>query len=497
VSLLPEKIINFINSNKNLKNEYLSQFDEPTYISFSFEFEIERPDVGLDLDFLPEGLLKPETDKSSAIQYLKNIGYSDRAKNIKAFIELLKKIQNDFYWSLESITGLDAIFSSKLEDGNVIRLKDKPLTLKFRETLDLKIYAMFDLLKKASYDYVFMRQILPDIMRKFTFKLYIYEVRLFHTPRNTSKVEDIPFQNMGAINKPYNFEQKLKQDVSDVEKFINDLSSGKKQKELEEKWNKIYSGQGKIGFRDTNYFLTVLNDTISVIELTFKQCEFDLQSIKFSPYDELSVSAKHEPATFSININPGFLIETGYYPIVTKAIADVISNRNFNQVSLNIVDYYKSLTDNKTTSNNKNYIKDHSEIYGILIENLLGKDAIKDFYTEEEIYTHYKHLGEADDIVKQRLQDALSAALYDYIKSNLQNNVDAFVGGLYLGNANKINLSDIVNLVTNRPESVIGQLDNILSKATSQSVSNLFIRKLIDSLPGFSSQIKTNPFQSN
>jgi len=495
VSLLPTKIINFINSNKNLKNQYLFAFDEPTYISFSFEFEIERPDVGLDLDFLPEGLLKPETDSSSAIQYLKNIGYSDRANNIKAFIELLKKIQNEFYWSLESISGLDAIFSSKLEDGNVIRLKDKPLTLKFRETLDLKIYAMFDLLKKASYDYVFMRQILPDIMRKFTFKLYIYEVRLFHTPRNTSNPTDIPFQNMGATNKPYNFDQKLKQDISDAENFIKEISSGQKQKELEEKWNKTYNGQGEIGSKKADYFLTVLNNTISVIELTFKQCEFDLQSIKFSPYDELSVSAKYEPATFTININPGVLIETGYYPIVTKAITNTISNRNFNQVSLNIVDYYKSKTDNNTANNtSKNYIKEHSEIYDILIKNLLGEDATNDFYTKEKIYA-MGHLGEADDVVRKKLQDALSGALYDYIKSNLQNNVDAFVGGLYLGNANKVNLSNIGNLITSRPESVIGQLDNILSKATNQSTSNLFIRKLIESLPGFSSQIKTNPFQ--
>jgi hypothetical protein len=494
MALLPNKIINFINSNISVTNSVLNEFDEPTYLSFSFDFEIGKSIDGIDLDHLPEGLLLPEGDENSAIEYLKRIGYSDRATNIKSFINLLEKLQNKFYWSLESISGLDAIFSSKLDEGSVIRLKEKPLTLKFRETLDLKIYAMFDLLKKSTYDYMFMRQILPDIMRYFTFRIYIYEVRLFHKPRNAGKRGDVDFDKLGAMDKPYNFEQKLKQDVSDVENFIKEINSGQKQKELEEKWNKLYNGVGSTLRKSTGYFLTVLNDSISVIELVFKNCEFDLQSIKFSPFEELSVSAKHEPANFSININPGYLIEIGYYPIIIKAINDAVKSekdvknltyRNFNQELLNKVDFY---------SKEKDYINKGEKNFNVLIEALLGEDATKDFYVKEKIYEELHHLGDADDIVKRKLQDALSGALYDYIKANIRNEVSAAVGGVYLGNANKVSIADIKNLLTSRPESVIGQLSNVLSKATSQSVANLFIAKLIESLPPFSSKIGNKPF---
>ena len=55
------------------------------------------------------------------------------------------------------------------------------LTIKCLEGLDQKITQLMQLYRKAAWDDVYQRWILPDMMRFFTMRIYVSEMKLFHT----------------------------------------------------------------------------------------------------------------------------------------------------------------------------------------------------------------------------------------------------------------------------------------------------------------------------
>ena len=207
------------NTSQFTPSVFARAFDEPTYLTFRIEFDFNRyaqvnqgsttsKDYSADsFNYMPEPLLAlPDGTKNefetnsidnafkvkdnfySAYRYLRDaLGEKRRAEMLKQFILSLHDIQYHYPYYFTSVEGLDSISSINTERG--IRLLDgdnNKLTIKCLEGLDLKITQLMQLYRKAAWDDVYQRWILPDMMRFFTLRIYVSEMKLFHTTSKTS-----------------------------------------------------------------------------------------------------------------------------------------------------------------------------------------------------------------------------------------------------------------------------------------------------------------------
>lgn len=176
-------------------------FDEPTYLTFRIEFDfntakmmnvIKYKDTGGmndNFDYMPEPFLSMPTDTDtksySTYEYLNgNLGETKRANMLKHFIAALKDIQDNYPYYFTEVVGIDKLSSVNTERG--VRIpKDTKLVIKCYEGLDMKITQLMQMYRKIVWDDVYQRWILPDMMRFFTMKIYVSELRLFHTMGRT------------------------------------------------------------------------------------------------------------------------------------------------------------------------------------------------------------------------------------------------------------------------------------------------------------------------
>lgn len=204
-------------------------FDEPTYLTFRIEFnfnpemfqnEIPNVDKGINyknLDDFPEPLLAIPRNRTprnlssdfsnnsayvsagmerltgqlingnahsaySSYTYLNEaLGEKQRADMLYTFINGLKDIQDNYPYYFQSVEGLGDLL--KVVPSNGIRLKDdsNTITIKCLEGLDLKITQLMQLYKNIVWDDYYQRWILSDMMRFFNMKIYVSEIRLFHS----------------------------------------------------------------------------------------------------------------------------------------------------------------------------------------------------------------------------------------------------------------------------------------------------------------------------
>ena len=191
-------------------------YDDPTYMTFKVEFGewgasvLDRSVVqngltefGLsfnDYDQLPVGLLncpyegsnnqdkywQTNTDYKvfnntkfySAFQYLRSRNEDTRAKYLYYFVNGLYEIQHDYPFVFKKISGINEL--EKFDPVSGQRLKGPvKITLECYEGLDLKIRTLFEFYRKAAWDDVYQRWILPENMREFKMIIYIFERRVF------------------------------------------------------------------------------------------------------------------------------------------------------------------------------------------------------------------------------------------------------------------------------------------------------------------------------
>ena len=111
--------------------------------------------------------------------YLMNRNEDARASYIKTFVQGLYEIQRSMPYLFKKISGLEKLTS--FEPGKGIRLKDAKITLECYEGLDLKIRTLLEMYRKAAYDDVWQRWILPDIYRYFKMIIYVFDRRILQT----------------------------------------------------------------------------------------------------------------------------------------------------------------------------------------------------------------------------------------------------------------------------------------------------------------------------
>ena len=154
----------------------------------------------LDLNFLEFDNTENWSNQEhyNTYNYLMNRNEDARASYIKTFVQGLYEIQRSMPYLFKKITGLEKLTS--FEPGKGVRLKDAKITLECYEGIDLKIRTLLEMYRKAAYDDVWQRWILPDIYRYFKMIIYVFDRRILQTGYR----RDISTGNITAV---YSVEQ--------------------------------------------------------------------------------------------------------------------------------------------------------------------------------------------------------------------------------------------------------------------------------------------------
>lgn len=273
------------------KPNKFADYQDPTYIGFYVRFpqlgvqgEGERPvdDLTLNksLDTLNGGLFFHESHPDSAIRYLKSIGEYTRAQMVKELIQGLYEIQK-MPWYIQQVSGLESIW--QIDPGESFRGKDKKITFTTLESIDLKMTYLMDLYRKAAFDAIHMRWMLPPNMRVFKMDLVITEIRSMqrpsivlpatNSPNLTSEISE--FENPikppppGNINIPGLTEQGIQNAISAVvpnSQWASGLSSA------------LISTLQRDPGAYSNYpvIMQDFNNLATFIRFKFERCYFDI-----------------------------------------------------------------------------------------------------------------------------------------------------------------------------------------------------------------------------
>ncbi len=205
-----------IDENVNRKSAIFKEgYDDPTYMTFRIEFGdwgasiLDRSIIQTgttifsstknDYDALPIGLLNcpapgdgdeeywqndsnyqtfNNTRFYSAFQYLRSRNEDTRAKYLYYFVNGLFEIQKNYPFIFKKVTGLQEL--EKFDPASGQRLKTPAkITVECWEGLDLRIRTLMEFYRKAAWDDVYQRWILPENMREFKMIIYVFERRTF------------------------------------------------------------------------------------------------------------------------------------------------------------------------------------------------------------------------------------------------------------------------------------------------------------------------------
>lgn len=196
---------------------FMSGYDDPTYMTFRVEFGdwgYSTRDFNTLLTYIqnntangygasykyryddyPCGLLDPNFAEDSiksfpnysfnnqviynAYNYLLQRNEDTRAEYLKNFIIGLYEIQHDYPYIFQDISGLDTLIDFSSTRG--YRIKEGTISIKCIEGLSQKVRTLMELYKKAAWDEIYQRWILPENYRQFKMIIYIFERRQFHT----------------------------------------------------------------------------------------------------------------------------------------------------------------------------------------------------------------------------------------------------------------------------------------------------------------------------
>ena len=267
------------NSDKNPE----TGFEDPTYLGFKLKFSrFSYPNYENRLN--DNSLFTPkEEETEGAERYLESIGMDKRAAMIKNFTKTMIALTERTPWYIQSVEGVAALWKiDKSEDGfDPYRGKELELTFNCLESIDLRMTAVADLYRKASFDAKYMREILPENLREFRCELQIAEFRKFHTLINrVSKISTV--QNSENANNSQ----------------VHDDSSG--------------------GHDDN---LSFLDNYISVISFDLRDCEFDFEDS--FPEDTFSLSGDYTMAKQKFKIKVGKVYkERNQYTLLETILAD-------------------------------------------------------------------------------------------------------------------------------------------------------------------------------
>ena len=164
---------------------------DPTVLGFKlfFHFDnIESPLLyGVNQDI-------QQAPVNTAAHYLKTIGDQQRLYYLEKFLYLLSNINKQCPWYFQTLAGLKEAWK---QDYSQPLLKDKALEIECLESIDLRMTAVMDLYRKACFDWVHRREVVPKNLRQFKMDVYLYEQRWINNPNAIATVEGLPDVNAG------------------------------------------------------------------------------------------------------------------------------------------------------------------------------------------------------------------------------------------------------------------------------------------------------------
>ena len=211
---------------KGFKLSKQGQYEDPTYLGFKIVIDFGNLPINPEDGLPPSPLFRERSYENgkgndffarnpfgqeqynfrtqtntafySAISYLEereaDFSYGGGSGGKRA--DMLKQFKNTFNdlltnspWFIQSITGLDELmkvprggYQTQLESAsvfNVQRTMGKTLTFNTLESMNLRVTALADLYNQATFDYDFMRELVPRNLRKFTMYIFVSEIRNF------------------------------------------------------------------------------------------------------------------------------------------------------------------------------------------------------------------------------------------------------------------------------------------------------------------------------
>jgi len=138
-----------------------------------------------------------KADLYSAFAYLRSRNEDVRAEYLYYFVNGLFEVQKDFPYLFSKISGIESLESFDPLAGQ--RLKGAKIQLTCLEGLSLKIKTLMEFYRKAAWDDVYQRWILPENMREFKMIIYVFERRTFHDVMLVANKD----KNGNNIDKPF------------------------------------------------------------------------------------------------------------------------------------------------------------------------------------------------------------------------------------------------------------------------------------------------------
>ena len=301
---------NFNKFHKGFKTTVQGGFEDPTYLGFKLEFDFDPTHRNLENGMTDDPLFsKPDSTNSleSAQRYLKATGYSNRAEMLERFKQNLRFINTQSPWFFQSITGLNELW--KIEHGenfNPFRGKDKVLEISCLESIDMRLTALADSYRKATYDPKFMRWLLPENLMWFTVRVQVCEMRSFH------KISD-------AINK-------INPAVYTVNPNVESSTKDFLMKRPEEK-------PAEASFE-------AITDLVSLMEFHLTHCTFDF-SESFPSDGAITMDGNMNMAKQKFKINVGHISEKHSYKLMDLVLKDGVNQEN-GDFSTSIPDFDKA-----------------------------------------------------------------------------------------------------------------------------------------------------------
>ena len=158
--------------------KYSKMAEDPTYLSFFFMF-----------DYYTE---KSPLLNGQATSYLRNVAQDEeKAVHLENFIKILKRVNSEFPWFWQSVSGLEATKQYGKMEEPWYGAGDKAIEITCLETVELTVSGMFDLYKKAAYDLSRWVEVIPKNYRYFTIHIWVSEVRDFGSSFSKNAINKI------------------------------------------------------------------------------------------------------------------------------------------------------------------------------------------------------------------------------------------------------------------------------------------------------------------
>lgn len=123
------------------------------------------------------------------------IDMNGRAQSLCKFASILSFINGHAPWFFDSIGGLDKATTPDITQP----FKDRVLELGFKEdAVDMRVTTLVDLYKYAAYDYINMKEVIPQNLRQFDMCVVLFHtpIRWYHTAMLSMRRGSFPYKSL-------------------------------------------------------------------------------------------------------------------------------------------------------------------------------------------------------------------------------------------------------------------------------------------------------------